>query len=377
MFCRCLLQPLVPQHASRSHRSTAQSTAEPTIPSQRSRSSAPSHPQESRSHLSPSPPTGAPFASTTFNGTFTSRVSTRIVGTSPRVIILRSVPLYRSPAPPASSTPARQSCQPPSSPVTRRNLLRKRLPVRTTKPHPTNCSFFQIGTVFFSVSINHLQASKAAPRCALATTTSTLVVSPTTSRPQPMHQRNIPHPELSRRLRSQPPATASVPSPHKPHNPDAASSAPACYPRTIPSKTHTAPSSPAFIPATISATGITPRIISILIARHSPEAAAPPHRLPAAPSPPAHTPGSPPPPPFGEHPAHPSAPAPACSSSSPTDGPFAQLHLHRSPTRQLLQHAKIQHLYTHSVRIQRTPIEPPACPAVPRIKSPRPIAPAR
>src|SRR5208282_5265432 len=44
-------------------------------------------------------------------------------------------------------------------------------------------SFFQMGTVFLSVSMIHRQASKAASRCAAATTISTLV-SPISSRPK-------------------------------------------------------------------------------------------------------------------------------------------------------------------------------------------------
>src|SRR5579864_1033148 len=39
----------------------------------------------------------------------------------------------------------------------------------------SKCSFFQMGTVFFRVSISQRQVSKAAPRCAEATTISTLV----------------------------------------------------------------------------------------------------------------------------------------------------------------------------------------------------------
>src|SRR5580692_12237329 len=44
-------------------------------------------------------------------------------------------------------------------------------------------SFFQIGTVFLRVSMIHRQASNATPRCAAATTISTLV-SPISSRPR-------------------------------------------------------------------------------------------------------------------------------------------------------------------------------------------------
>ena len=46
----------------------------------------------------------------------------------------------------------------------------------------TNCSFFQMGTVFLRVSMTQRQASKAAPRWAEATAMKTLV-SPTTKRP--------------------------------------------------------------------------------------------------------------------------------------------------------------------------------------------------
>ena len=55
-------------------------------------------------------------------------------------------------------------------------------PAAQTAPS-TKVSFFQMGTVFFSVSISQRQASKACARCAEATTISTLV-SPTSSRPR-------------------------------------------------------------------------------------------------------------------------------------------------------------------------------------------------
>src|SRR5436189_154157 len=47
----------------------------------------------------------------------------------------------------------------------------------------SKCSFFQIGTVRFKVSISQRQASKAAARCADATTMTTLA-SPISNRPR-------------------------------------------------------------------------------------------------------------------------------------------------------------------------------------------------
>ena len=110
----------------------------------------------------------------------------------------------------------------------------------------TNVSLFQIGTCFLSVSITQRHASNAAPRCALATATSTLV-SPTCSRPKPMQHGHIPHSKPRYRLRRQPSSSARAPSPGMPRSPGTASAVPRVLFRTIPSKTHTAPSSPARI----------------------------------------------------------------------------------------------------------------------------------
>ena len=155
-------------------------------------------------------------------------------------------------------------------------------PAAHTAPS-TKVSFFQMGTVFLSVSISQRQASKACARWAEATTISTLV-SPTSSRPSRCTIVTWRTPNCAARLARPVPASASRPSPHRPRSPGGASARPRVLLRTMPSKTTTAPSSPRLAAATSLSASIGERRQPRLLRARLPQMPAAPRsrRRPAA-----------------------------------------------------------------------------------------------